>query len=54
MTRPKLQPPEGMPARNARRPSGVTPKQVSRLAKVQLELPDGRYLIAYSRESSDA
>ena len=54
MTNPKLRPPEGAPARKARRPSGLRPKQVSRLAKVQLELPDGRYLIAYSRGSSDA
>jgi hypothetical protein len=54
LTKPKLQPPEDAPARNARRPSGLKPKPVSRLAKVQLELPDGRYLISYSRENSGA
>jgi hypothetical protein len=32
----------------------VKSKQENRLAKMQLELPDGRYLIAYSRASSDA
>lgn len=54
MTKPKLQPPEGAPARNVKRLSRLRSKQVGRLKKVQLELPDGRYLIAYSRESNDA
>lgn len=54
MTKPKLQPPEGALARNARRPSSLRNKQVTRFTKVQIELPDGRYLIAFSRKSSDA
>jgi hypothetical protein len=53
MTKQKRQPADGAARRKANRPLR-TGDHPDRLTKVQVELPDGRYLIAYERERRDA
>ena len=49
---------ERRPADGVRRPKANRllrgGEHLDRLTKVQVELPDGRYLIAYGRQSRDA
>jgi hypothetical protein len=54
MTKPKLPPTDGATARKTRRRPGLRLNVENRLAKVELELPDGRYLIVYSHGGNDA
>ena len=53
MTRQKRPTPEGVP-RSESKGSVLNGERPERLTKVQHELPDGRYLIAYSRRRTDA
>jgi hypothetical protein len=49
MTKPDPRSPER--ARQAGRPNAAArPEGTARLTKVQIELPDGRYLIAFGRQ----
>jgi hypothetical protein len=53
MTRQKRPTADGVPRRKPNR-SLLNVERPDRLTKVQHELPDGRYLIAYSRRPPDA
>ena len=53
MTRQKRPRADGVPGGKPNQ-SLLNGERPDRLTKVQHELPDGRYLIAYSRESNDA
>lgn len=53
MTKQTRRPADGVPRRKANLPLRIG-EHLDQLTKVQLELPDGRYLIAYGRRRRDA
>ena len=41
-------------AQQPTRPAGARPKALGLLSKLELELPDGRYLLAYAKDATNA